>query len=327
MKPGDISTHHDAGRVTIVLGGGWKLGGAFHAGVLLALQDRWNLDARHADSVIGTSSGAIIGGLLGAGISPEDLYLRETAGELSAEGRAILARLDCPKAAASVADHRHESRSPAPRTLGLSPRGVATAMLPRGTRSMARVANYFDTIVGPTWPSDVDLQFCVVELGSGRRVALDRSSGATVGQAIAASCAIPGVSRPVPIKDREYVDGAIYSVNNADLATPSCGGAAESDTVRFHTVIVSAPLSVNRMHVSFGPMWLFRNAMHLQTASEVRKLGAVDQLVVIEPSTADVTTMGPDMNAGRLRARVARSAYETASARFAALRDHRVTLY
>lgn len=325
MESWDISTHRGNGRVTIVLGGGWKLGGAFHAGVLLALKERWQLDARQADSVIGTSSGAIIGGLLGAGMSPDDLYRRETTGELSGEGQAILARLDCPEAAASVADYEHESGSRRSRTLGLSPRGVATAMLPRGTQSMARVANYFDMLVGPMWPSHVDLQFCVVELGSGRRVALDRSSGATVGQAIAASCAIPGVSRPVPIRDREYVDGAIYSVNNADLATPCpvVGGSPEAeDAAPFHTVIVSAPLSVNRIHASFGPMWLFRNAMHLQTAAEVRKLGNVDQLVVIEPSSADVAAMGPDMNAGRRRARVAQSAHETASARFAALTDY-----
>lgn len=178
---------------------------------------------------------------------------------------------------------------------------------------MARLEDYFDCLTGSTWPTAPDLRLCAVDLGTGRRVALDRASGASVGQAIAASCAVPGVSQPVPIRDREYVDGAVYSVNNADLAVTT-GESADRLRGRagHHTVIVSAPLSVNRLRVPLGPGWLFRNAMHLQTAAEVRKLGEVDRLVVIEPTSHDVVAMGPNMNAGHRRARVAKCAFATA---------------
>ena len=77
-------------------------------------------------------------------------------------------------------------------------------------------------------------------------------------------------------------------------------------------MIVSAPLSVRQLRIRLGPMGVLRNAMHLQTAAEVRKLRDVDQLLVLEPTRADIAAMGSDMNADRRRARVADSAYATA---------------
>lgn len=332
MNPGDRDQPTSgAARLSIVLGGGWKLGGAFHAGVLLALQESWGVDARSADEVIGTSSGAITAGLLAAGMSPRDLFGRETGTALSAEGRALFDRLgrhglqndgDSAKGRSGhPVPSATEQRGPrGPRTVGLTPRGVVTALLPRGTGSMARLEDYFDCLIGSDWPSAMDLRLCAVDLGTGGRVALDSGSGASVGQAIAASCAVPGVSKPVPIRDREYVDGAVYSVNNADVAVTrrqaterSAGPAGE------HIVIVSAPLSINRLQLALGPQALFRNAMHLQTAAELRKLDGVDRLIVIEPTSHDAAVMGPNMNAGHRRARVAKCAFATAFDRFSRL--------
>lgn len=312
----DCLTSRRADRVTLVLGGGWKLGCAFHAGVVLALKDTWGLDARHVDSVIGTSSGALFGGLLGAGLSPEDLFCREAADALSPAGQALLARVG--KTDEMVDRKRTSAHAPRlHRTLGLSARGAIAAMLPRGRQSMMPLEHYFDDLIGADWPSEIDLKFCAVDLGSGQRVALDRDSGATVGQAVAASCSVPGVSQPVVIRGREYVDGAIYSINNADLASSANQGGSvhqgdhmeETPVDETRTVIVSAPLSVNHLRPRFGPMGILRNAMHVQTAAEVRKLRDVDQLIVLEPDADNLSAMGSDMNAARRRGRVAESAY------------------
>ena len=39
-----------------------------------------------------------------------------------------------------------------------------------------------------------------------------------ISQAVAASCALPMVYKPVKIKDREYVDGGLMSTTNLDIA-------------------------------------------------------------------------------------------------------------
>jgi NTE family protein len=41
---------------------------------------------------------------------------------------------------------------------------------------------------------------------------------ASVGEAVAASCAVPWVFAPVRIGEREYVDGGVWSVTNLDAA-------------------------------------------------------------------------------------------------------------
>jgi NTE family protein len=46
---------------------------------------------------------------------------------------------------------------------------------------------------------------------------------ATVGQAVEASCAIPGYFRPVAIGGRSYVDGGAWSPTNMDAASVSRG--------------------------------------------------------------------------------------------------------
>ena len=54
---------------------------------------------------------------------------------------------------------------------------------------------------------------------SGRRTPFGRvgSPRAEIGDAVAASCAIPGFFRPVKIGGRRYVDGGVCSVSNLDL--------------------------------------------------------------------------------------------------------------
>ena len=54
---------------------------------------------------------------------------------------------------------------------------------------------------------------------TGKRVPFGRTDSppATVADAVAASCAIPGFYRPVKIGGRRYVDGGVCSASNLDL--------------------------------------------------------------------------------------------------------------
>ncbi len=47
---------------------------------------------------------------------------------------------------------------------------------------------------------------------------ITRADGVPLVDAVAASCAVPGVYPPIPIGDRTYIDGGFRSSTNADLA-------------------------------------------------------------------------------------------------------------
>jgi NTE family protein len=57
-----------------------------------------------------------------------------------------------------------------------------------------------------------------VDAATGETVVFTRDSGVDLVDAVAASCAVPGVWPPVTIGDRRYVDGGVRSSTNADLA-------------------------------------------------------------------------------------------------------------
>ena len=60
-----------------------------------------------------------------------------------------------------------------------------------------------------------------VDAATGEPVIFTRDSGVALVDAVAASCAVPGIWPPVTIGDRRYIDGGIRSITNADLAAGS----------------------------------------------------------------------------------------------------------
>ena len=67
------------------------------------------------------------------------------------------------------------------------------------------------------WP-DRDVRIPAVDVETGESVIFDRSSGVSLLDAVAASCAVPGVWPPVTINGRRYMDGGMRSGTNADVA-------------------------------------------------------------------------------------------------------------
>jgi NTE family protein len=72
---------------------------------------------------------------------------------------------------------------------------------------------------------DGRLRVTAVDRRTGRRVVFGApgAPAATVGEAVQASCAIPGYFRPVAIGGREYVDGGAWSPTNLDAAPAGRG--------------------------------------------------------------------------------------------------------
>ncbi|MGH7747483.1 MAG: patatin-like phospholipase family protein, partial [Candidatus Dormibacteria bacterium] len=62
------------------------------------------------------------------------------------------------------------------------------------------------------------LSVVAVDARTGAEAVFDAGSGVALVDAVAASCAVPGVWPPVTIGGARYLDGGIRSMTNADLA-------------------------------------------------------------------------------------------------------------
>ena len=191
----------------LVLGGGGITGIGWMWGLLAGLADR-GVDLRTADLVVGTSAGAVVGAQVAAGLDPQERYAAQLAppdGELAvAPGRGTLVRL----ALALVGP-------PAPQRVRarIGRVALATRTMPEAER-LAAIASRLPL---HTWP-DRPLQVTAVDAVTGEFRAFDRASGVGLVDAVAASCAVPGVWPPVTVLGRRWIDGGVRSAANADLA-------------------------------------------------------------------------------------------------------------
>ncbi len=69
----------------------------------------------------------------------------------------------------------------------------------------------------PSWPAH-PLVITAVDTESGEPRFFDRTDGVSLVDAVAASCAVPGIWPAVEIQGRYYMDGGTRTIANADLA-------------------------------------------------------------------------------------------------------------
>jgi NTE family protein len=208
--PGDDDG--DVHGIALVLGAGGVAGGAWHAGALAALAEATGWDPRRASVVVGTSAGSITGAALRSGLDAEDQWRLAVGRELSPAGARLFGRITTsPVGLGRVRPRRAPANPNLVRAmLSLDPRpGVALAgLLPEGSLSAAGIANRVDELAGGTWPAD-PLWVVAVDLARGTRTVFGRDGAprSRLGQAVAASCAVPAFFAPVTIDGHRYVDG------------------------------------------------------------------------------------------------------------------------
>jgi NTE family protein len=199
----------------LVLAGGGVAGIAWELGVLRGLQDA---DPDLADRVIaanliiGTSAGSAVAAQITSGTPLADLYdrqLDEASAEIEVEldMEALLARFTVATAGVASLDEARRKIG----TLALETETVAEPV---------RRAAVAARLPVPTWP-ERSVLLPAVDAETGVTVVFTRDSGVALVDAVAASCAVPGIWPPVTIKGRRYVDGGIRSITNADLAAGS----------------------------------------------------------------------------------------------------------
>ena len=199
-------------RRALVLGGGGITGIAWEIGVLAGLAEA-GVDLTGADLVVGTSAGSVVGAQLTSGADLEALFARQLeppTGEQAARmTRSALLRYGLAALRSRGDDvgfrRRIGALALAAERAGLTP------------TEQERLDVIGSRLVSREWP-DRDLRITAVDAESGEFRVLDRTSGVPLLQAVAASCAVPGVYPPVTIDGRRYVDGGMRSAANADLA-------------------------------------------------------------------------------------------------------------
>jgi NTE family protein len=203
----------------LVLAAGGVVGEAWMTGVLGGVEDATGLDLRRVEAFVGTSAGSIVATRLAAGERLRRPPSQRTAAPEGAPGDAQGGGI-----VRTAARWGWAATAPlAPLATALAAPGGAflrSALLARAPDTGRTLAGLRAEVDASSARFDGRLRVCCVDKRSGRRVVFGAPGAppASVGEAVAASCAIPWVFAPVRIGEREYVDGGVWSVTNLDAA-------------------------------------------------------------------------------------------------------------
>ncbi|MGJ8669297.1 MAG: patatin-like phospholipase family protein [Oceanococcus sp.] len=286
----------------LVLGCGGVAGGAWSIASLQALQNQLSWDPRTADLIVGTSVGAVLAAMLGAGVSVDQLIACQSGESPN----------DC------VWDHDHDSGGALPPRPALrmtsanllmkALRGQLPAMIglcglvPRGRFDMTPFRALIDGLVTPgQWASRDGIWIMAVDTANGQRVAFGRDDApeCALNDAVCASYGVPAWCPPVSIAGREYFDGGVASPTSADLL-------CDSDV---DEVIILAPMSSQHPDQPSSALEKVerrvRKMMTRRVDKEVSKLEQAGKRVIrLDPTAEDLQAIGYNMMDPRKRAQV-----------------------
>lgn len=292
-----------ASRIGLALGAGGVLGGAWLAGALAALSRLTGWDPVAAQVTLGTSAGSVFAALLTAGVATERL--------LPASG-SPLADLALQEA------YRLPRRIPrlVPGSIGLARRAMRErallralcGLMPRGLVPTASIEATVRRACPDGWPPRPGcwIVACDYETGGAMVFGRDDAPDAPLPSAVAASCAIPGFFRPVPLAGRLYVDGGLRSTSNLDALVGQ----------RLDLVVALNPMSSRSVPTGWNPLARITAAARRRSARQVdaelaRLSRAGTTVLLLEPTERDLREIGINvMDAGPAE-RVAELALET----------------
>lgn len=273
-------------RLGIALGGGGLLGVA-HIGVLEVMGE----NGIHPAVITGTSAGSIVGALYAAGMKTSamrELVLKMQKGDIFAWNfnpysfvRFLLGNLK-------------------------DVTGFLEA-IPRGIFSGEKIGRLVEKVTGKKEFSDLDVPFGVVaaDLISGKRVVFSNTSpggsspgtiffgDASLGLAVQASSAIPGIFEPVPFRGTLLTDGGLVEMVPAPLA-------------RWLGARVVVAVSLRRLGSVQEPQSLLQvvqrgfNIMHLQgTRQDLERADLVIEPLALETKLGDFDRIPELLERGR----------------------------
>jgi NTE family protein len=324
-------------RIGLVLGAGGILGSAWTAGALANLAERIALPLGEVDLMMGTSAGSVLGAALRCGMTVEELVAHQR-GAPPAEIAADVDGGDLPDMR-TIERESGDGRPPLPlpwigsprllvsaaaHPLRTNPVIAASGLLPAGRArmtSLVRMVVALQTRLGVTtdgWVPGAPLWVVAVDYDSGRRVVFGRDGAppSTVGDAVLASCSIPGWFAPRVIDGRRYVDGGVAS-------STSVGLLARPGSPPLDEVYVLAPMASHAYDHPRDPVACVERAVRRVITrwldAEVRAVRATGtRVTVLTPGPADLAAMGGNLMNPRRRSRVLDTALETSAVALAA---------
>ena len=202
-----------ATKRALVLAGGGLAGIAWETGVLRGIADESPATAKallDADVLVGTSAGSTVAAQLSSGLGLDALFDRQTAPSSTelTPNVGIEEITDLFVAAMLTPNTTQTQKLQKIGAVALSTATVSEAM--RREVIAHRLPSH-------DWPERV-LRVSAIDTATGELVTFDNHSGVGLVDAVAASCAVPGVWPPVTIGDRRYMDGGVGSSVNIALA-------------------------------------------------------------------------------------------------------------
>lgn len=205
----------------LVLAGGGLAGIAWETGVLQGICDERS-DAGEAllasDVLLGTSAGSTVAAQLSSGLGLEQLFDRQTS---DAGGAHELH----PGVSVESITELFMSAMLAPDTTAVQKLhwiGAIAAQTDTVAESVRREV-IAHRLPSHHWPSRV-LRVTGIDIDTGELVVFDNGSEVDLVDAVAASCAVPGVWPTVTIGDRRFMDGGVGSTVNM-VAARDCAAA------------------------------------------------------------------------------------------------------
>jgi NTE family protein len=197
----------------LVLAGGGVAGIAWELGVLRGIGDEdpeLLSSLRGSDVVVGTSAGSTVGAQITSGATIGDLYVAQLSGQSSE----LEVELDLEDLMSRLSGAAKGAAGPEDMARRTGAFALAAPTVSESTRRAIVAARLPDK----SWP-DRTLLLPAVDAETGEMVVFRKDSGVELVDAVAASCAVPGVWPPVTIGGRRYMDGGVRSGTNADLAS------------------------------------------------------------------------------------------------------------
>jgi NTE family protein len=275
-------------RTALVLGGGGITGIAWEIGVLAGLADA-GVDLTGADLVVGTSAGSVVGAQVACGGELGMLFERQlqppTEERAARMRRSLMAQWVWAFLRSRGDDVAFRRR------VGALALAAEKAGATPGEEERLRVIG--SRLVSTEWP-ERPLVTTAVDAHTGEFRTFDRDSGVPLLQAVAASCAVPGVYPPVTVDGRRYVDGGMRSAANADLAEG------------YDRVVVLAPIPRGA-----GPL----------ASVDAQVTGLVARVAVVSPDAASKQAIGKNVLDPAARAASARAGRAQAVAEVAKVAD------
>lgn len=199
-------------KQALVLAGGGLAGIAWETGILQGIADESpeTADALRGSAVlVGTSAGSTVAAQLISGLTLDELFERQ----LETSTTEINPNAGIEQITELFLTAMTQPGSKTEKLQRIGSIALSTETVPEIVRR--EVIEH--RLPEHDWPQRV-LRISAIDTTTGELVTLDRNSGVNLVDAVAASCAVPGVWPPVTIGGARYMDGGVGSTVNLELA-------------------------------------------------------------------------------------------------------------